>query len=131
MVRVQRPSPGPSGHPLPGGEGHVKDFPSPPGSGWPDGPGEVRYCAFPLLFFFLLLTGCGKVGDPLPPFIRIPESIHDLAVQQNGRDLVFTWTNPAKNIDGSGATDLAHVHIRSNESVIATVTVNAPAQTQS
>ena len=80
---------------------------------------------------FVLLLGCGKEGAPLPPFIRIPEPVRDLAVHQSGNDLILTWTNPAKNIDGSGATDLAQVQIRSGDSIVARVNVNGPAQTQS
>ena len=83
------------------------------------------------LGLFLLLVGCGKEGAPLPPFIRIPEPVGDLAVNQSGSDLILTWTNPAKNIDGSGATDLAQVQIRSGDSIVARVNVNGPAQTQS
>lgn len=86
---------------------------------------------FHLLATLLLLTACGKVGDPLPPFIRIPESIQDLAVQQSGHDFILTWTNPARNIDGSAATDLADVHILSNGSEIVAVHVNAPGRMQS
>ena len=78
----------------------------------------------------LLLLGCGKVGDPLPPFIRVPEPVSDLAVHQSGRELVLTWTNPAKYVDGSAATDLARIQIRSNDSVLATLDVTAPAQSQ-
>ena len=80
---------------------------------------------------FLLLVGCGKVGAPLPPFIRIPEPINDLAVRQSGNSLFLTWTNPAKNIDGSMATDLAAVQVRSADSIVAAVSVNAAGQTQS
>ena len=86
---------------------------------------------FHLLATLLLLTACGKVGDPLPPFIRIPESIQDLAVQQSGHDFILTWTNPARNIDGSAATDLTDVHILSNGSVIVAVHVNAPGRMES
>ncbi|MBI4471376.1 MAG: fibronectin type III domain-containing protein [Acidobacteria bacterium] len=67
------------------------------------------------VFFVLLLqASCGKVGDPLPPFIRIPEAVTDLKVQQVGYRLVLTWTNPPRNIDGSAATDLLRAHIFSN-----------------
>ncbi len=79
----------------------------------------------------LLVAGCGKVGDPLPPFVRIPGAVKDLAVHQTGYSLVLTWTNPARNIDGSAATDLTQIRIRSNDSVIAAVNVNAAGQTQS
>jgi hypothetical protein len=89
-------------------------------------PSAIRY-----FFLFLLLVGCGKVGDPLPPFIRIPEPVKDLTARQNGHSLVLTWTNPAKNVDSSAADDLAQVQILSDNSVIATVKVNAPGQAQS
>jgi fibronectin type 3 domain-containing protein len=80
---------------------------------------------------FLLTAGCGKVGDPLPPFVRVPGAVRDLAVHQSGHNLILTWTNPARNIDGSAATDLKQIQIRSNDSVIATINVNAAGQTQS
>jgi fibronectin type 3 domain-containing protein len=79
----------------------------------------------------LLLAGCGREGPPLPPFIRIPEPVRDLAVHQSGSNVILTWTNPAKNIDGSGATDLAQVQIRSGDSIVARVNVTGAAQSQS
>src|SRR5690242_15628789 len=66
------------------------------------------------LVFLILLTSCGRVGDPLPPFIRIPEPVMDLAVVQSGYDLMLTWTNPARYIDGSPATDLKQGHVFSD-----------------
>src|SRR5216110_3544263 len=79
----------------------------------------------------LLVAGCGKVGDPLPPFIRIPEAVKDLSATQNAHNIVLTWTNPPRNVDGSAATDLAHVQIRSNNATIATVNVQAAGNPQS
>src|SRR5438128_606846 len=79
---------------------------------------------------FLLFAGCGKVGDPLPPFIRIPEAVKDLAVTQNGYNLVLTWTNPPRNIDGSAATNLANARIRSNDASMATVMVSEAGKPQ-
>jgi hypothetical protein len=78
-----------------------------------------------------LLAACGKVGTPLPPFIQVPLAVKDLAAVQSGCEIVLTWTNPARNIDGSAATNLAHVQIRSNDGPIATVNVSAAGQPQS
>jgi hypothetical protein len=83
------------------------------------------------LCLVLLLAGCGKVGEPLPPFVRIPEAVADLTVRQSGNDLIVTWTNPARYIDGSAATDLARVQIRSDGAIVTTIEAAAPAQPQS
>ena len=91
---------------------------------------EIRDWRLALLFF-LLFPACGKEAPPLPPFIRIPEAVKDLAAAQTGHNLVLTWTNPAKNIDGSAATNLAHVQIRSDGATLATLNVSAPGQAQS
>jgi fibronectin type 3 domain-containing protein len=69
-----------------------------------------------ILGICLLVAACGKVGDPQPPNIRIPEAVKDLNVNQSGYMLVLTWTNPARNIDGSAATNLARVQVRSGTS---------------
>jgi hypothetical protein len=81
----------------------------------------------------LLLAGCGRVGDPLPPVIRIPEPVKDLAATQSGYNLILTWTNPPRYIDGSAATNLSRVQIRANASpaTIATVEVSGPGRPQS
>jgi len=91
---------------------------------------EIRSCRFAFLLF-LFLPACGKEGPPLPPFIRIPEAVKDLNVVQSGYTLVLTWTNPPKNIDGSAATNLAHVQIRNDGAVVATLNAGAPGQPQS
>lgn len=68
----------------------------------------------PILIFLCLFcfSSCGKVGEPQAPYIRIPEPVEDLSATQSGDDIVLQWTNPARNIDGSAATNLAHVRIR-------------------
>jgi hypothetical protein len=82
-------------------------------------------------WLFLLVAGCGKVGDPQPPFIRIPEAVKDLAASQSGQSIVLTWTNPPRYIDGSAATNLAHVQIRSNDAPAVTVDVTEAGKAQS
>jgi len=83
------------------------------------------------IVLLLLLPACGKEGPPLPPFIRIPEPVKDLKAIQSGYTLTLTWTNPAKNIDGSAATNLSHVQIRNAGAILATLNVSAPGQPQS
>ncbi len=83
------------------------------------------------LLLVLLLPACGKEGPPLPPFILIPEPVKDLKAVQSGYTLTLTWTNPAKNIDGSAATNLSHVQIRNAGAILATLNVSAPGQPQS
>ena len=91
-----------------------------------------RACASRVvLLLLLLLPGCGKEAPPLPPFIRIPEAVKDLTATQSGYNLVLTWTNPAKYIDGSAATNLARIQVRSDGAILATLNVSAPGQPQS
>src|SRR5262245_18055807 len=82
------------------------------------------------LCLVLLVTGCGRVGAPLPPFIRIPEQVTDLAVHQDRNNLILTWTNPARYIDGSQATDLAQIQIRADDVVVMKVEPTAAGQPQ-
>ncbi|HLH30881.1 MAG TPA: hypothetical protein VKY31_06730 [Terriglobia bacterium] len=79
----------------------------------------------------LLVAGCGKVGEPKPPFIRIPEAVKDLSATQSGHDIVLSWTNPARNIDNSAATNLAHVQIRTGNAPVTTVNAGEPGKVQS
>jgi hypothetical protein len=48
----------------------------------------------------LLLTGCGYVGDPLPPALRIPEKVTDLRVAQQEDRIVIHFTVPELTTDG-------------------------------
>src|SRR4051794_36720047 len=60
----------------------------------------------------LCFFSCGKVAEPQAPFIRIPEAVKDLTAAQSGYNILLTWTNPAHNIDGSTAVDLANIRIQ-------------------
>jgi hypothetical protein len=86
---------------------------------------------FVLFVVLIVLTACGKVGDLQPPFIRIPEAIRDLNATQIGLDVVLTWTNPARYIDGSAATDLATVILAGDGVVIANLAPTGAGKPQS
>jgi fibronectin type 3 domain-containing protein len=90
-----------------------------------------RWTNWTIFTLTLLLPACGKEAAPLPPLIRIPESVKDLKAAQSGHDLILTWTNPARYLDGSAATDLAHVEIRNGSAPVATVNVSGPGQPES
>ncbi len=64
-----------------------------------------------LLLLLCLTAACGKIGEPLPPFIRIPSPVVDLAARQQGGEVMLSWTLPRLNTDGSTATTLASVEI--------------------
>ncbi|MDE2965478.1 MAG: hypothetical protein OXU26_16335 [Acidobacteriota bacterium] len=59
----------------------------------------------------LLTSACGKIGEPLPPLIRIPQPIADLTVRQQGAEVILGWTLPHLNTDGSTAATLASMEI--------------------
>lgn len=63
------------------------------------------------LLLLLLTAACGKIGEPLPPLIRIPGPIVDLAARQQGAEVILAWTVPHLNTDGSMATTLASIEI--------------------
>ena len=67
--------------------------------------------AFAFLLFSLMSAACGKIGEPLPPLIRIPRPVVDLAARQQGRQVLLSWTLPRLNTDGSAATTIASVEI--------------------
>ena len=46
-------------------------------------------------FAALLFTGCGYIGDPLPPLANVPRSVNDLAAVQRGARVIIQFTVPA------------------------------------
>jgi hypothetical protein len=83
------------------------------------------------ILVFLFAGGCGRVGPPHPPFIRIPQPVTDLTAQQVAYNAVLSWTNPIHYIDGSNATDLAMARIFRNGVPLAPIAVTGPGQRQS
>jgi hypothetical protein len=50
--------------------------------------------------FLILLSGCGYVGDPLPPLANIPARIDDVAAVQRGGRVIVQFTPPATTMEG-------------------------------
>ncbi len=69
----------------------------------------------------LVTLGCGKVGDPLPPFVRMPEAALDFGVEQRAYELHFVWTNPVRNVDESASTDVVRILLSDGEAVVARI----------
>ena len=86
------------------------------------------FCHVPALISLLFLTGCGNVGDPLPPLIQIPEAVSDLQAVQLGKSARLSWTLPKLNTDGSAATTLSMIEIYRIASSSAGPVVLAPTQ---
>jgi hypothetical protein len=63
------------------------------------------------LLVSLLLVGCGKVADPLPPLVEIPSPVADLSGRQLGRKVILGWSVPRLNTNGSEATTLEYLEI--------------------
>ena len=91
----------------------------------------LRRFNFLLVAALIVCAGCGKVGDPLPPLVRIPDRISDLTAVQNQDKIVLSWTNPSKYIDGANATDLTEVRILRNGSPILSLPVTGAGKVQS
>jgi hypothetical protein len=45
-------------------------------------------------FWLMLLTGCGYIGEPLPPALRRPVVVTDLAAVQRGSKIIIQFTIP-------------------------------------
>ena len=52
------------------------------------------------LVLSILLTGCGYVGDPLPPALNIPEKVIDLRAVQRGGKIIVDFTIPVRTTEG-------------------------------
>ena len=50
--------------------------------------------------WWLLLTNCGSIGEPLPPLLNIPERSQDLSARQTPEGIVLEWTWPGVTTEG-------------------------------
>jgi hypothetical protein len=47
-----------------------------------------------------LVTGCGYVGDPLPPALNIPERVREIRAVQIGERLIVEFSMPERTLEG-------------------------------
>ena len=59
----------------------------------------------------LVLTACGKKGNPLPPLVRLPAAPADFAVTRLDDQVYVKLTVPAKNVDGVQPADVARIEV--------------------
>jgi hypothetical protein len=59
----------------------------------------------------LSVSGCGKKGPPLPPFVRVPAAVSQLAAHRVGDEAVIDLALPTQNIDQSVPLSLARVDL--------------------
>ncbi len=55
----------------------------------------------------LLISSCGKKGDPMPKVLPIPGGINDLTGEVKDGMLFLSFSTPSRNKDGSETKDLA------------------------
>jgi hypothetical protein len=60
----------------------------------------------------VLLAGCGSIGEPLYPALRIPMKATDLAVAEQGNNLDITFTIPPLTVDGLPLKEIGEVELR-------------------
>ena len=59
----------------------------------------------------LLLAGCGRKLDPLPPLLVVPARPEPLRVAQEGSDVVVRFPRPVKTVQGDPLTALTKVAV--------------------
>lgn len=70
----------------------------------------MRFAIF--VIAILSLAACGYVGDPLPPALKIPTPVSDLAVSQVGQDLFVSFTIPNSTMEGLGLPTLGGLELK-------------------
>ncbi|HEY6617629.1 MAG TPA: hypothetical protein VIZ32_24040, partial [Vicinamibacterales bacterium] len=59
----------------------------------------------------LSVSGCGKKGPPLAPFVRVPAAVGQLAAHRMGDDVIINLALPTQNIDQSTPISLGRVDV--------------------
>jgi hypothetical protein len=63
----------------------------------------------------LVLSGCGYIGEPLPPALNIPSRITDLRAMERGDKIVVQFTLPPLTTEGLTLASVRSVEVRAGE----------------
>jgi hypothetical protein len=63
------------------------------------------------LVVVVMMSGCGKKGNPLPPLVDIPAAVSKLSARRVGDEVVLTLALPIQNIDESTPVNLGRVDV--------------------
>ena len=63
-----------------------------------------------------LLAGCGSIGEPLYPALRIPQRVTDLTVAERGANLNFDFTIAPLTTEGVALEEIGEVELRAGVS---------------
>ena len=69
------------------------------------------FCAVFAAFAFIVVTGCGKKGPPLPPLVKLPAPLADLSAVRRGDTIDLQFTVPSANTDGTHPANVARVDV--------------------
>lgn len=59
----------------------------------------------------LVVSACGKRGNPLPPLVRVPAAPGEFAISRLDDQVFVRLSAPSTNIDGVRPADVAHVDV--------------------
>jgi hypothetical protein len=65
-----------------------------------------------VVVLLVLLAGCGQVGEPLYPALRIPQRVTDLAVVEQGANLAIAFSIPQQTTEGLPLKEIGGVELR-------------------
>lgn len=71
----------------------------------------MRHWAAAFCAAFVALSGCGYIGDPLPPALNIPVAVTDLRAAEFGDTMALEFTLPALTTEGLPLNQLRSVDI--------------------
>jgi hypothetical protein len=74
----------------------------------------ARFASFhaTLLAVVFIQTGCGSIGEPLYPALRIPSQVSDLTVVERGSNLDINFTIPPLTTEGLLLQEIGGVELR-------------------